>query len=93
MSQTSKSADDEKLIGWVGDQRKPLAEKGLRMKPKYKVIVLIAVAVLTMAALVYVNLQNVRETGRRGVSLVSEGRTPATGQGSSELDRIAQVEF
>lgn len=34
------------------------------MNPKYKVIALITVAALTMAALIYVNLQNVRDTGR-----------------------------
>lgn len=38
------------------------------MKPKYKVIALITVAVLTMAALIYVNLQNVRDTRPPGWS-------------------------
>lgn len=33
------------------------------MNPKYKVITLITVAALTMAVLIYVNLQNVRDTG------------------------------
>lgn len=40
---------------------------GLRVKPKHKLITLIAVAVLAMAALVYVNLQNVRDTGPRAL--------------------------
>ncbi|WP_326758975.1 hypothetical protein OHB35_14360 [Streptomyces phaeochromogenes] len=35
------------------------------MKPKYKVIVLITTAVLTMAVLIYVNLQNVRPEPRQ----------------------------
>ncbi|WP_133243230.1 hypothetical protein [Streptomyces scopuliridis] len=63
------------------------------MKPKYKGIVLISGALLAMAALIYVNLQNVRDTGRRGVSSASEGRTPEDGHRSSALNRIARVEF
>jgi hypothetical protein len=51
------------------------AEKGLRVKRKFKVAVLISVVVVAMAALIYVNLQNVRDTGRRGPSSVSEGGT------------------
>jgi hypothetical protein len=88
MSQTSKSADDERLIGWTGDQA--LAEKGLQVKRKFKVVVLIAVLVLAMAALIYVNLQNVRDTGRRGLSSVSAGSTLEAGQLPSMLHRIVQ---
>ncbi|MFF7865505.1 hypothetical protein ACFZCT_03445 [Streptomyces qaidamensis] len=51
------------------------AEKGLRVKRKFKVAVLIAVVVVAMTALIYVNLQNVRDTGRPGPSSVSEGGT------------------
>ncbi|SDP57582.1 hypothetical protein SAMN04487981_12750 [Streptomyces sp. cf386] len=40
------------------------SEKGLCVRPKYKAFLLIAAAVLSMAALVYVNLQNVRDAGR-----------------------------
>ncbi|MFD6277212.1 hypothetical protein ACFWFI_16790 [Streptomyces sp. NPDC060209] len=32
------------------------------MNPKRKTIILVTVAVLTMAALIYVNLQNIRDT-------------------------------
>ncbi|MFJ4641993.1 hypothetical protein ACIP6Q_00465 [Streptomyces bobili] len=65
--------------------------KGLSVKSKGKLIVLIAVAVLTMAALIHVNLQNVRDTGRRGFSSVSDGVTSEAGQRSSELNRTARV--
>ncbi|MFD3308652.1 hypothetical protein [Streptomyces sp. NPDC058656] len=41
-------------------------EKGLHVNQKYKVIILVTVAVLTMAALIYVNLQNVRDTAEAG---------------------------
>ncbi|MEV0777448.1 hypothetical protein [Streptomyces sp. NPDC050428] len=40
-------------------------------KSKHKLIVLIALAVLAMSALFYVNLQHVRDTGPRGA--VSSG--------------------
>ncbi|GAB3003928.1 hypothetical protein GCM10023080_081980 [Streptomyces pseudoechinosporeus] len=62
------------------------------MNPKCKAIALIAVAALTMATLIYVNLQNVRDTGRQGFSLVGDAGTPEVGQRSSESDRTARVE-
>ncbi|MFI6693049.1 hypothetical protein ACIBLA_15025 [Streptomyces sp. NPDC050433] len=62
------------------------------MKPKHKMVVLIAVAALTMAALIYVNLQKVRDTGPRGVSSVSNTKTPEAGQRSNKLDRTDRVE-
>ncbi|WP_326761644.1 hypothetical protein OHB35_44360 [Streptomyces phaeochromogenes] len=62
------------------------------MKPKYKVVVLITVAVLAMAALIYVNLQNVRDTVPRVVSSASTSRTPVAGPWPNELDRIDRVE-
>lgn len=57
----------ESLFSIPRDESSTLAEMGLRVKPKHKLITLIAVAVLAMAALVYVNLQNVRDTGPRAL--------------------------
>ncbi|MFE3828510.1 hypothetical protein [Streptomyces sp. NPDC059092] len=63
------------------------------MKPKHKVIVLVSVAFLALAALAYVNLQHVRETGRRGISLASEGRGPDVGHQSSEFNLTAEADL
>jgi hypothetical protein len=90
MTQTSKSADDEKFADLTG--RQALTEKVPRVKPKYKLAVLITVAVLTMAALIYVNLQNVRDTVPRVVSSASPSRTPVAGPWPNELDRTDRVD-
>ncbi|MGW0201230.1 hypothetical protein [Nonomuraea sp. NPDC003201] len=50
ISQTSKSPYDGKPKGWVGNQQKP-----------HKVIALIFIVVLIVAALVHVDLQHVRD--------------------------------
>ncbi|MEU4025755.1 hypothetical protein [Streptomyces anulatus] len=58
------------------------------MKPKYKLIVLIVVAVLAMVVLFYVNLQHVRDTGPRRA--VTSGEVQAVGGGPfpSDLDGV-----
>lgn len=92
MSKASKSPDGRKAH-WLGNRpTQALTEKSPRGNLKYKAIVLITVAALTVAVLVYVNLQNVRDTGRRAGSLVSDARTPESAQRSSEPDRITRVE-
>ncbi|WP_327725415.1 hypothetical protein [Streptomyces europaeiscabiei] len=68
------------------------SEESSRVNTKRKAIILIALAALTMATLIYVNLQNVRGTGSRGISLVGDGRTPEAGQLSSNPNRTARME-
>lgn len=92
MSKTSKSPDERKTH-WLGDRlEQALTEKSARGIRTYKTVILITVATLAMAVLIYVNLQNVRDTGRRGGSLLSDTRTPESAQQSSEPDRITRVE-
>lgn len=54
------------------------------MKTKHKLIVLIALAVLAMSALFYINLQHVRDTGPRGA--VSSGDIGSTRGGPFSTD-------
>lgn len=92
MSKTSKSPDERKMHRRGDRSEQALTEKSTHGNRKCKAVILITVAALTVAVLIYVNLQNVRDTGSRGGSLLSDARTPESGQRSSEPDRITRVE-
>ncbi|MFD7205886.1 hypothetical protein [Streptomyces sp. NPDC059893] len=63
------------------------------MKPKHKVMVLIVIAVLALSALFYVNLQHVRDTGRRGAVSSGEDEKTSGGPFSMDLDGVPGWSF
>ncbi|MCX4505971.1 hypothetical protein ACIA8M_14185 [Streptomyces anulatus] len=58
------------------------------MRPKHKLIVLVAVAVLAMSVLFYVNLQHVRDTGPRRAVTSGEVETAQDGPFPRDLDGV-----
>jgi hypothetical protein len=59
------------------------------VKPKHKVIILITIAVVTVAVLVYLNFQNVREPATGSTPSMSEA--PGLVLGSSGNNKSGQV--
>ncbi len=60
------------------------------VKPKYKTIILITLAAITMAALAYVNSQQVRDTQRPRIAALHQDVETGSSQWFDGLDRTRQ---